>query len=147
MNQTMHDAPLAPNIMWCELSLRADPVAVQAARIEGYTRVTLLGWSGNVRRAVDVLGILVSNALAHGITPGESEQIHVKLTRTEAQHLLLEVTDDNPSFPDFAQAVQGELGRGLWRARQLGAVVTWFLLQDASGKVVRAELRPDRVDL
>lgn len=50
--------------------MRPDPTAPQAARINGRTRLTMLGWPGSQLDAVEVLAVLVINALEHGITPG-----------------------------------------------------------------------------
>ncbi|MFB7418212.1 hypothetical protein ACFC1L_26700 [Streptomyces sp. NPDC056210] len=50
--------------------MRPDPTAPQAARIKGRTGLTMLGWPGSQLDAVEVLAVLVINALEHGITPG-----------------------------------------------------------------------------
>jgi two-component sensor histidine kinase len=107
----------------------------------------MLGWPGSQLAAVEVLGILVTNALEHGVTPGVTQELHARLSVTETRELLIEVTDPNPTFRDFERAVAGELGQGLWQVRQLGASIDWSTDRDSSCKTVRATMRPGQVDL
>ncbi|MFF6903920.1 ATP-binding protein [Streptomyces hydrogenans] len=130
-----------------ELHLLCNPAALGRASIQGRTQLALLGWSGNQHAAVQVLNVLVRNALAYGITPGQPGQsLTAALRVTEADELLIDVTDPNPTFPDFDKALAGELGRGLWEAQRLGATVSWFL-SAGSGKTVRAVMQPGQAEL
>ncbi|MET7663191.1 hypothetical protein ABZS99_30780 [Streptomyces sp. NPDC005463] len=129
------------------LSVPVDPSAPLKARVKGRTGLTMLGWPGSQLKAVEVLGILVTNALEHGITPGVTQELHARLSVTETRELLIEVTDANPTFSDFERAVAGELGQGLWQVGQLGASIDWSTDCDFSSKTVRAIMRPGRVDL
>ncbi|MFD7975279.1 ATP-binding protein [Streptomyces sp. NPDC059071] len=144
-------APVATAPVRHETALRlpADPSALTLAGIQGRTHLTLLNWSGNQHAAVSVLHVLVHNALQHGITPGPGQAIAVWLRVTQARELLIDVEDPNPEFPDFDKAVAGELGRGLWGARRLGAAITWMpnAPGDTVGKIVRAVMQPGEVDL
>ncbi|MFI6730980.1 ATP-binding protein [Streptomyces atratus] len=126
------------------LLLPADPSALKVARINGRTILTTLSWHGNQHAAIDVLYVLVNNALKHALSPGEfAQDLDVWLRITEAHDLIIDVTDPDPAFPDFDQAVAGELGHGLWGAKHLGAAITWFPAD--AGKTVRATMRPGRV--
>ncbi|WP_406290629.1 ATP-binding protein [Streptomyces sp. NBC_00209] len=124
--------------------LPADYSALAVTRIEGRTRLTVLGWTGRQHAAVDVLYVLVRNALDHGTTPA-AETIGVRLVVTSSE-LLIDVSDSNPEFPEFERAVRGELGRGLWAVRNTGAVVTFLPSDKGDGKVVRATLRTGPVE-
>ncbi|MFF4575684.1 ATP-binding protein [Streptomyces sp. NPDC001410] len=136
----------APVLREVPLSLPAGPTAVSAARIEGRTLLTVLDWPGNVHAAIDVLHCLVDNAVAYGLAPGNTgESLGVRLRVTEAHELLIDVTDPNPTFPNFPEAVDGTEGRGLWNARQLGARLSWFVASDFEGKTVRATMNPGQV--
>ncbi|MEU0836044.1 ATP-binding protein [Streptomyces sp. NPDC005969] len=126
------------------LLLPADPSALKLARINGRTLLMWLSWHGNQHAAIDVLYVLVNNAFTHALSPGETRQgPEVWLRVTEAHDLIIDVTDLDPEFPNFGQAVAGELGHGLWGAQRLGAAITWFPAN--GGKTVRATMRPGPV--
>ncbi|MFC8015792.1 ATP-binding protein [Streptomyces cinereoruber] len=142
--------PVAPAPVRHEAVLRlpADPSALALAGIRGRTALTMLNWTGNQHAAINVLHVLVRNALEHGITPGQVDQeLSVWLRVTEAGELIIDVADPDPTFPRFAKAVAGELGRGLWGARRLGATLTWAPGLVAGGKIVRAVMQPGQVEL
>ncbi|WP_217163522.1 anti-sigma regulatory factor [Streptomyces sp. AC512_CC834] len=141
-------ATTAPVLRELPLDLPADPSAVNAARVKSRTLLTMLGWPGNQHAAIDVIHCLVDNAVRHGLTPVEGvKRLDAGLGVTEAHELLIDVTDPNPSFPEFGKAIAGELGRGLWNATQHGAEITWFLNAKLGGKTVRAVMRPGPVEL
>ncbi|MEU0744749.1 ATP-binding protein [Streptomyces sp. NPDC006134] len=140
-------AVTAPVLREVLLHLPANPSAVMAARIAGRTRLTMLDWPGNGHTAVDVLGCLVDNAVAYSLTPGKAGQkLSARLGVTEAHELVIDVTDPSPRFPNFTDAIDGTLGRSLWKARELGARVSWFVTPDFEGKTVRAIIKPGEVD-
>ncbi|MFD9394167.1 ATP-binding protein [Streptomyces sp. NPDC060000] len=129
------------------LNLPGDDSARNLARVKAPALLTILGWSGSVPGATDVLGRLVDNAVCHGLTPGKADQrIAARLSITEAHELIIDVDDHNPKFLDFTAAIKGEHGRGLWDAQRLGATVTWFVRPDFEGKTVRATLAPGQVE-
>ncbi|MGW7052980.1 ATP-binding protein [Streptomyces sp. NPDC054888] len=129
------------------LRLPADSSAVSMARIRGRMLLTVLSWHGNQSDAIDVLYVLVHNALQHGgLSEKTGHEVGVWFRITKAHDLLIDVTDPNPSFPDFEKAVNGELGRGLVGAQRLGAAITWFP-GSSHGKTVRATMRQGRVGL
>ncbi|MFJ8201108.1 ATP-binding protein [Streptomyces sp. NPDC096152] len=141
-------AATAPVLREIRMDLPADPSASALARIQARTLLTMLGWPGNQHLALDVLHVLIDNAVHHALTPGKTDQhLGACLSVTEAHELLIDVTDPAPTFPDFDQAIAGELGRGLWDIVRQGACVTWFVPSDFDGKTVRAALRPGPVDL
>ena len=109
----------------------------------------MLSWPGNQHLAIDVLDVLVDNAVQHALTPGKTGQhLGACLSITEAHELLVDVTDPVPQFPDFDKAVAGELGRGLWEIARQGAALSWFVVgSEFDAKTVRAVLRPGQVDL
>ncbi|MEW1700737.1 hypothetical protein [Streptomyces sp. NPDC091278] len=147
----MTSAPDTPTT-WHEAAMRlpANPTALNAT-IQARTQLTLLGWCGNQASAVNVLYVLIRNALRHGVIPGDPDHakhgITVWLRVTETHVLHIDVTDPTPEFPDFGSAVAGECGRGLWGVKRLGAVVTWSRDPEHGGKTVRATMRPGPVDL
>ncbi|MFJ7773218.1 ATP-binding protein [Streptomyces sp. NPDC097107] len=142
-------AATAPVLREVQLDLPPDSSASTIARISGRTRLTVLNWPGNVHAATDVLGCLVDNVAEHGsAAAGETGQgLSVRLSVTEAHELLIDVTDPDPTFPDFTDAVDGAVGRSLWNARQLGARLSWFIASDSAGKTVRATMNAGRVPL
>ncbi|MFD9053339.1 ATP-binding protein [Streptomyces zaomyceticus] len=129
------------------MSLPANPRALSMASVQGRMLLTLMHWEGNQHTAVQALHVLVDNALRHGITPDEPDQrLEAWLRVTEARELVIDVMDPYPSFPNFDQAVRGNLGRGLEALRRLEAAVSWF--PDATGgKTVRVTLQPAQADL
>ncbi|MEV6786817.1 hypothetical protein [Streptomyces sp. NPDC051098] len=118
------------------------PNTPQLARLHGRTRLTMARWRGNQETAVVVAGLLTANAVVHA-NPGPLDDrrcLGLRLAVTEADELLIDVSDPLPHFPDFAAAAAGERGRGLWQVARLGCDLTWFLTDDGDGKVVRARM-------
>ncbi|WP_240469277.1 hypothetical protein [Streptomyces sp. OM5714] len=142
-------AVTAPVLRETERQVPADPSAMVMARITGRTMLTVLGWPGSVHAAVDVLGHLVDNAVAHGLAPGGTkpgEELRAWLRVTEAGELVIDVADPNPQFPRFDAAAGGTLGRGLWHVQHHGARLSWFLTSDFEGMTVRATMTATRVE-
>ncbi|MEV6056925.1 ATP-binding protein [Streptomyces sp. NPDC052107] len=136
-------AVTAPVLHEIPLDLPSDPSAAGLARIQARTLLTVLSWPGNQHLAVDVLHVLVDNAVQHALTPGKAGQhLRACLSITEAHELLIDVTDPDPAFPEFDKAVAGELGCGLWEIARQGAILTWFVDAKNGGKTVRAALCP-----
>ncbi|MFE8940951.1 ATP-binding protein [Streptomyces sp. NPDC007872] len=130
------------------LQVPGDLDGLHLAGIQGRTALALLDWPGDQHAALEALRILASNAVQHGITeqrPGRGLTIWLRVTA--AHELIIDVQDPNPTFPRFQRAVVGEVGRGLWGARRLGAVVTWSPDLEKGGKTVRAVLQPGEVIL
>ncbi|MFD4376809.1 ATP-binding protein [Streptomyces sp. NPDC058486] len=127
------------------LRLPCNASALNMARINGRTLLTLLNWPGDQAAAVDVLYVLVRNALEHAITPGDGGDGFLAWLRvTDANELVIDVRDPDPDFPDYEKALAGALGRGLGLAQDLGAEIRW--LPDAPhGKTVRAIMQPGEV--
>ncbi|MFG3263411.1 ATP-binding protein [Streptomyces bobili] len=106
-----------------------------------------LGWVGAILQAEEVLTRLVDNGVRHGRPDhAETQTLFVRAAVDEAGDLHIEVSDRNPSFPDFTAAARGEKGRGLQRVAELGAMLGWFLHHDGSGKTVCAVLPPGVVE-
>ncbi|WP_328561353.1 ATP-binding protein [Streptomyces coelicoflavus] len=127
------------------ISLPGDRSAATRARTIARTGLTVMGWQGSVHAASDVVGRLVQNGVEHGVGDRFDQRITVDLRLDEADHLVIDVRDPNPSFPDFERAQAGGVGRGLWEVRRLGAVVTRFLSPEGKGKTVRATMAPGPV--
>ncbi|MGI5397107.1 ATP-binding protein [Streptomyces sp. CA-251251] len=112
--------------------------------------VTVLGWHGDILRAVESVVRLVDNGVRHGI-PSSVPSCEVQLTLTistdETGSLVIDVADLDPGFPDFDAAMRGEKGRGLQHIVFLGAQVTRFLPREGRGKTVRAVLAAGPVDV
>ncbi|MER6074655.1 ATP-binding protein [Streptomyces sp. NPDC001817] len=142
-------AVTAPVLREIPMDLPADPSAAGLARIQARTLLTVLNWPGNQHLAIDVLHVLVDNAVQHALTPGKTGQhFGARLSVTEAHELLIDVQDPNPTFPEFDKAITGELlGRGLWDVARQGVTLTWFVRPEFDGKTVRAALHSGPVDL
>ncbi|MGW7433249.1 ATP-binding protein [Streptomyces sp. NPDC054861] len=139
-------APTAQVLHETALPLSPNASAAGAARVSARTLLTVMAWPGPHDVAVDVLYVLVRNAVEHGLTEQSAgRRLEVWLRINENRELLIDIQDHNPDFPSFDKAVQGELGRGLWGAQRLGAALFWF--PGEQGKTVRATLQPGPVDL
>ncbi|MEE1764390.1 ATP-binding protein [Streptomyces sp. SP18BB07] len=113
------------------------------------TAITALQWHGDVLRAVEVVSRLLDNGVRHGMpdeVPPHRRRIDLRTAVNEAGDLLIDVSDLNPSFPDFEEAARGEKGRGLWHVARLGAQVSRYLPHESVSKTVRAVLPPGPVD-
>ncbi|GHE14791.1 ATP-binding protein [Streptomyces alanosinicus] len=123
-----------------------NPASLRQVRTDAITRLTVLGWPGNIMSAVRVLAILTANAIVHA-TPasGTDAQMTVLLAVTEDDELRIDVQDPSPKFRDSEAALNGEKGRGLLEARLLGAEVSWSLAEDGRSKTVRARMVPGEV--
>ncbi|MFE0773356.1 ATP-binding protein [Streptomyces sp. NPDC058861] len=130
------------------LQVPGGPDGLGLADLRGRDALALLDWPGDRHAALEVLRVLAGNAVQHGITEqGPGPELTIWLRVTAACELIIDVRDPSPKFPRFQQAVVGELGRGLWGARRLGAVVTWSPELEAGGKTVRAVMQPGEVIL
>ncbi|EST17998.1 hypothetical protein M878_45865 (plasmid) [Streptomyces roseochromogenus subsp. oscitans DS 12.976] len=127
-------------------SYRLNLAGLRQVRTDAITRLTVLGWPGNIMAAVRVLAILTANAVVHANTDsGTDARMTVVLAVTEDDELRIDVQDPSPEFRDSAAALNGEKGRGLREARLLGAEVTWSLAEDGRTKTVRARMVPGEV--
>ncbi|MFE5940540.1 ATP-binding protein [Streptomyces sp. NPDC056470] len=143
----MPPAALTPQVVLHETALPLAPnaSAAGAARVSARTLLTIMAWPGPHHVAMDVLYVLVRNAVEHGLTrESAGRRLEAWLRINEHRELLIDVQDHTPHFPRFDQAVRGELGRGLWGAQRLGAALSWF--PEDRGKTVRATLQPGPVD-
>jgi anti-sigma regulatory factor (Ser/Thr protein kinase) len=142
-------AVTAPVVREIPMDLPGDRSAMGLARIQARTLLPLTAWPGNQHQAVDVLHVLVDNAVRHALIPGEvNQQFGACLSITEADELIIDVTDPVPLFPDFDKALAGESGRGLWEITRKGVDLSWFVAGTGfEAKTVRAVLRPGAVDL
>ncbi|MFG2774733.1 ATP-binding protein [Streptomyces sp. NPDC048350] len=139
-------APPAQVLHESALPLTPNATAAGAARVSARTLLTIMAWPGPHHVAVDVLYVLVRNAVEHGLTEESAgRRLEAWLRINERRELLIDVQDHTPDFPSFDKAVRGELGRGLWGAQRLGAALSWF--PGDQGKTVRATLQPGQVDL
>lgn len=119
------------------------PGSVRQLKVLARMRLSLRRWPGDVDAAVEVLARLAVNAVAHGRPARQGPaKMHIHLAFTDEGNLLIDVEDPNPSFPDAQAALNGERGRGLRDALDLGAELLWFLAPDGLGKTVRAVLPP-----
>ncbi|MFJ9380229.1 ATP-binding protein [Streptomyces sp. NPDC101455] len=132
---------------WCSLalpqfpliSLPGDPSAPDRARRIVRSALTDIGCRGTVYAAEEVVAQLVENAVAHGVLPDFVGQGVTVLLRLDERHrLVIDVSDPNPKFPDFAAALAGENGHGLSNVQRHGAEVTCFTQPSFDGKTVRA---------
>ncbi|MER5376249.1 ATP-binding protein [Streptomyces sp. NPDC002553] len=138
----------SPIVVTLQTELPGDISAVRAARWWTRSIFPALRWAGPVVQAVEVVALLVDNAVRHG-TPeyAETQTLLLRTAVNAAGDLIIDVSDLNPSFRDFDAAARGERGRGLAQVAGLGARVTWFLHHEGPGKTVRAVLPAGPVDL
>lgn len=140
-------AVTAPVMRTAPIIISGDGNAGPLARLQARTLLTVLSCPGDHHRATDVLHVLVDNAVQHALTPKKAGQcLEGCLSVTEAHELLIDVTDPDPAFPEFDQAIAGDVGRSLWEIAQHGVILTWFVGAAFDTKTVRAVLRPGPVD-
>ncbi|MFE6335225.1 ATP-binding protein [Streptomyces sp. NPDC057798] len=138
--------PTAPVLDRIPLDLPAGPHAARLARLQARTLLTVLEWPGDQSRAIDVLHLLIDNAVEHGHTAATAGHgLGAFLSVTEAHELIIDVTDPDPTFPDFDKALAGERGRSLEEIAGQDVVLSWFASPASEGKTVRAVLRPGPV--
>lgn len=114
-------------------------------RIQARALLTVLSWPGDHGVAVNALHCLVDNAARYG-SPGQSGRDVSAFLRVTEHELLIDVTDPNPAFPDFDQAVAAGTGHSLGGVVSRGGTITWSITPQADAKTVRAALRPGPVD-
>ncbi|MFF3378137.1 hypothetical protein ACFYXF_34940 [Streptomyces sp. NPDC002680] len=84
----------------------------------------------------------MKNAVEHVGPQHPAGDIVLDLTVTEDETLLIAVTDQNPEFPGFIEAVSAQKSTGLPRVRELGGATTWRPSPDGDKKIVQVRLRP-----
>lgn len=143
----MQTAETAPVVREIPLAIPDDTGVKLLARVRIQARplLTVLSWPGDHGVAVDVLHCLVDNAARYG-SQGQTGKDLSAYLRVTAHELLIDVTDPNPAFPDFDQAVTAETGHSLGGVVSRGGTITWSITPQADAKPVRAALRPGPVD-
>ncbi|MFE0369442.1 ATP-binding protein [Streptomyces tendae] len=127
----------------------AMPTARQMARVKGRVGLTMLNWHGSVPSALQVLSVLVENALQHGhVAANTGVVLRACLSITVERQLLIDVQDFSPRFTNFRDVRSG-IGEGflieLVRRRAI-TDLTWFADPRVQGKTVRAVLTAGVVD-
>lgn len=140
MAQSIVSAPV--DRQWSR-SYALDRASLRRVRSDAYTYLTVLGWTGDVVAAVEVLTRLADNAIVHARSLDEADaRMDVILAVTEDDELRIDVRDPSPEFLNGEAAINGEKGGGLREVRQLGADVTWSLAEGGGNKTVRARMVP-----
>jgi hypothetical protein len=128
--EAVQGPPCAPISASLTTQLPPDHAAHRMVRIWIRAAVTALRWRGDVDRAVGVASWLVDNGVRHGVAEhvcANDRWLTVRAAVSEAQELVLDVSDASAAFPDSAAALRGERGRGLARVSEQGATLSWFL--------------------
>ncbi|MEU6349628.1 ATP-binding protein [Streptomyces sp. NPDC047072] len=118
------------------------PTAVRLARVHARTWLTMSGWPGDRDEALQVVHEIVDNAVLHPVDVLDDGMVELALSLSEDGDLVIEVTDPDPRFPGFTDAVNAGPDTGLGRVRALGGEIAWGTPDAEHGKSVRVRLRP-----
>ncbi|MFE0062305.1 hypothetical protein [Streptomyces sp. NPDC059003] len=125
----------------------------RTARTITRARLPLLGWSGDIDEAAQVVSWLVDNAVRYGLDPQRPAlPVELRLGVTASGELIIAVRDAASSFPDFAEIVSGALApqgptavplSSLYRARrEFGARIACCTDPESNTKTVQVTLSP-----
>jgi hypothetical protein len=118
------------------------PATIRLAAIHARTWLAIWRWLGDQDNALRILRELVENAVKHPQGPPPDAQVELVLRITEDDELLMDVSDPDPTFPRFEDAVLASASTGLGLVQQLAEDITWGTPDIARGKTVRARLLP-----
>lgn len=119
----------------------SDSNAGVLARLQARTLLTVLSWRGDYDLPPEVVHVLVDNAMRH-----TGKILEVSFSITEAHELIIDVTDPDPTFPEFDKAIAGVLGGSLGEIMKRGVTLCWFVGSEFASKTVRAVVRPGPVN-
>ncbi|KPI02990.1 hypothetical protein OK074_5140 [Actinobacteria bacterium OK074] len=98
-----------------------------------------MDWAGQQADAVLVVAELVENVVDH-VGPYGDGEVRLALTITDEEVLLIDVTDPDPEFDGFHEAVSVQKATGLGLVRELGADISWSAPEDVEEKTVRVRM-------
>ncbi|MEU0942312.1 ATP-binding protein [Streptomyces canus] len=100
------------------------------------------GWPGDQDEALLVVHETVGNGVKHPQQVPADGTVALALSIAEDGILVVEVTDPDPRFPHFNEAIIAAPVTGLGRVRALGGEITWGTPDVEHGKTVRVRLPP-----
>ncbi|MFF4051955.1 ATP-binding protein [Streptomyces chartreusis] len=118
--------------------------AVRLAAIHARTWLATWRWAGDQDDALRVVMELVSNAVEHVADPPPGPEVELVLSITEAEELLIDVSDPDPKFSGFEASLSAGASTGLGLVRVLAEDVAWGTPDIAKGKTVRVRMVPVR---
>jgi two-component sensor histidine kinase len=100
------------------------------------------GWAGDQHAALLAIHELVENGVKHSVEASADGAVALVLLITEDEDLLIDVSDPNPKFAEFAAVTTTGRATGLGLVIALGGAITWGTPDPDHGKTVRVRLRP-----
>ncbi|MFC9502685.1 ATP-binding protein [Streptomyces sp. NPDC057002] len=115
--------------------------AVRLARIHARTWLTTWRWAGDLDEALIVVVVLMDNAVKYAAAANAQGCVELALVLDEDENLVICVSDPNPKFEGFTEAVAAEKRSGLGLVRALGGEITWGTPDVDSGKTVQVRMQ------
>ncbi|MEU9336500.1 ATP-binding protein [Streptomyces sp. NPDC048290] len=140
------DPPALPEPLFLRRWSRSyalNPASLCRVRGDVRRQLTLMGWTGDVPRAIQVVSRLTHNAVTHAQpADGGPARMTVRLSVPPGGGLVIDVQDPRPDLPLGKAALAGTGNGGLMDVRLLGAELSSPARAGARSKTVRARIRP-----
>ncbi|MFE0255749.1 hypothetical protein [Streptomyces sp. NPDC059010] len=111
------------------------------ARLRIRPRLSVAAWSGDIDAAAQITDKVVDNAVSHA-KPFDDGKFPLRAFILPTNELVIEVDDQTPEFPGFAEAISWKPTDenvppcGLWWVRRYGGRLSYAVLHDGDRKAI-----------